>query len=150
MSEFKPSSNAPGLIVKTCEDMWEEQKSNCSGFAIAVSSHFGIPLTGNADRIVADIQGAGWISIANGLAAKHAADAGWFVIAALAGARHHPPRQHGHVVVVVTGDAAHGKYPTAYWGSIGSIGSKRKALNYAWNTSDRDRIIYAYCMCPIG
>jgi hypothetical protein len=29
-----------------------------------------------------------------------------------------------HVVVVVDGPLAHGKYPTAYWGSLHGIGKK--------------------------
>jgi predicted RNA-binding Zn-ribbon protein involved in translation (DUF1610 family) len=34
--------------------------------------------------------------------------------------------------VVVAGDLDRGKYPTAYWGMLGSVG-KKKTLNYAWS-----------------
>jgi hypothetical protein len=63
-----------------------------------------------------------------------------FVLAELKGAEHQPPRTHGHVVVV--GDLAHGKYPTAYWGSLGGVGKQNETLNWAWAKADRDRIMY--------
>ena len=50
---------------------------------------------------------------------------------------------HGHVVVV-PGLLAHGKYPTAYWGSISSYAKKNATINYSWNKNLRDNVIYAY------
>ncbi len=107
-----------------------------------------IPLSGNADAIVARIKLGPWEALTDGLAAKNAADNGKFVIGGLAAASHQPPRDHGHVVVVVSGplDSTHHRYPTAYWGSLGSIGKENQTLNWAWREADRDRLIYAACV----
>jgi len=45
--------------------------------------------------------------------------------------------------VVVHGELAHEKYPTAYWGRLGAVGSKAQTINFAWNSQDRDKVIYA-------
>ena len=57
----------------------------------------------------------------------------------------------GHVVIVVKGPLARGKYPTAYWGSLnpairadGGVGT---TINFAFNTKARDRVTYA---CQFG
>ncbi len=36
--------------------------------------------------------------------------------------------KHGHVVVLVPGPLSHGKYPTAYWGSLGGVPKKYTTL----------------------
>jgi hypothetical protein len=66
------------------------------------------------------------------------------VIAGLKGADQAKPDPHGHVVVVVSGplDPSHGKYPTAYWGRLGSVGAKAQTINWAWRAGDRDRVGY--------
>jgi hypothetical protein len=65
------------------------------------------------------------------------------VIAGLKGGDQEIPSVHGHVVVVVSGLLANGKYPSAYWGRLGGIGDKNKTINWAWRAGDRDHVIYA-------
>ncbi|MET1257375.1 hypothetical protein [Aliikangiella maris] len=55
---------------------------------------------------------------------------------------------HGHVAIVVPGPLAHGKYPTAYWGSLGGVPKKNTTINWSWNKKDRDNVIYA-CRNPL-
>ncbi len=131
-------------IVNSCENHWDAYKSDCSGFVKAVAADFGINLTGQADDIVDQMQSAPWQTLSDGPSAKAQADSGNFVLAGLKGADHQPPRDHGHVVVVVTGALAQNKYPTAYWGTLGGTGRKNTTLNWAWNATDRDNVIYAY------
>lgn len=73
-----------------------------------------------------------------GAGARAKALAGKFVVGGLKAAG------HGHVVVVVAGPLSHGKYPTAYWGSLGGIAKKNTTVNWSWNKTDRDKVIYAY------
>jgi hypothetical protein len=132
-------------IKEACEKHWEANKSDCSGFARAVAGELGVILTGNADAIVAAIGQAGaWTSVSDGVAAKQKADAGHLVIGGLKGSAHQPARAHGHVVVVVAGNLALGKYPTGYWGSLGAVGKMNTTINWAWNKADRDNVHYAY------
>lgn len=133
------------IIINICESKWDAEKSDCSGFVRAVASPLGVSLTGLADDIYEEILDSGWTELADGAAAKDAADQGLFVIAALKGAMNLPPQAHGHVAVVVSGllDSTHGKYPTAYWGSLGGVGMKDATLNYAWNSASRDLVKYA-------
>ena len=55
---------------------------------------------------------------------------------------------HGHVVIVVKGPLAHGKYPTDYWGKSepcnSSDGGLGTTLNFSFNTNDRDGVT---CAC---
>jgi hypothetical protein len=132
-------------VITACEGEWPANKSDCSGFVKDVAAELGVTLTGNADNIVDEIQKADWRTLGRGVEAKAAADKGEFVIAGLKSSDHDQQRGHGHVAVVVSGplDPAYHKYPTAYWGSLGSVGEKAKTLNWAWRKSDRDRVIYA-------
>jgi hypothetical protein len=54
---------------------------------------------------------------------------------------------HGHVVIVVKGPLALGRYPTAYWGSenaaIRPDGALGKTINFSFSTADRDNVVYA-------
>ena len=106
----------------------------------------GITLTGMANDIVDQIQASPWTLLADGIAAKAQADAGSFVIGGL------KDNPHGHVVVVVQGpiDPIHDKYPTAYWGSIrgAQFAARDKTVNWAWDASDRDSVIYAWVPLP--
>jgi len=142
--EFAGTLVDPQTIVDSCEAHWDSYKSDCSGFVKTVAADFGIVLNGQADDIVDQMNSSSWQSAANGIEAKSKADTGYLVLAGLKGADHTPPRSHGHVVVVVTGPLANGKYPTAYWGSLGGVGKKNATLNYAWNSSDRDNVIYRF------
>jgi hypothetical protein len=129
-------------IVDTCEAHFDAHSHDCSGFVKAVASGLGIVMTGMADDIVDEIQTAPWTALADGVAAKAQADLGFFVIGGL------KDTPHGHVVVVVQGPLAHGKYPTAYWGRLGGTGRKNTTINWAWNAADRDRVTYAYLALP--
>jgi hypothetical protein len=132
-------------IIATCEAQWDANSGDCNAFVLAVASVLGATgLAAPADAIVDTITSSpDWRVLQDGVEAKQAADAGQFVIAGLRGAEHNPPRDHGHVVVVVSGGLAQGKYPTGYWGSLGSTPYKNTTINYAWNAADRDSVHYA-------
>ena len=130
-------------VIDRCEAAFEANKNDCSAFVRAVSAACGIGLTGQADDIVDQTTGAGWIKLTDGLQAASMADAGMLVIAGLKGSEHTPPRNNGHVAVVVTGTLADGKYPTGYWGSSGGASGKKQTLNYSWNAADRDKAHFA-------
>jgi uncharacterized Zn-binding protein involved in type VI secretion len=123
-------------VVAACEKHWEAHKNDCSGFVKAVAAELGVTITGMANQIVDDMQKSPWQVIASGKDASTKASS-QLVIGGLKAAG------HGHVVVVVNGPLAHGKYPTAYWGKLGGTGYKNTTLNWAWNKSDRDKVIYS-------
>jgi hypothetical protein len=75
------------------------------------------------------------------LAAQHA-DAGKIVFGGLKSDELNPPRNNGHVVVVVSGPLVNGRYPRAYWGVLNGIGKKDEGVNWAFNANDRDRVDY--------
>jgi hypothetical protein len=129
-------------VIVACEEYWPANKGDCNKFAKAVAKDFDITLTGNADAIVDHVRKK-WRKLADGKAAKKAADDGAFVIAGLKGSEQTPPAANGHVCVVVAGALAHNKYPTAYWGRLGGEGERNKTLNYAWKKVDRDKVTYA-------
>jgi len=138
-----PTNTTPQqTIIDTCEAEFDAHSDDCSGFVKAVANDLGITLTGMADDIVDEIQTAPWTTLADGIAAKAQADSGWFVVGGL------KDTPHGHVVVVVQGPLAHGKYPTAYWGRLGGTGMKNTTINWAWNAQDRDKVIYACRALP--
>ena len=129
-------------IIDACEAEWDAHQSDCSGFAKAVATRLGVILTGMANDIVGEIAAAPWSPVTDGPTAAAQAAQGRLVIAGLNGADQQEPDAHGHVVVVVQGDLAHGLYPTAYWGQLGGIGKKRTPLNWAWREGDRDHVTY--------
>jgi hypothetical protein len=43
----------------------------------------------------------------------------------------------------VPGPLAHGKYPTAWWGSLGGSPGQNQTINWAWTEADRDKVSYA-------
>ncbi|TRX74230.1 NlpC/P60 family protein [Pseudomonas mangiferae] len=124
-------------IIALCETHWAAHKRDCSGFVKSVADELGIPLSGQANAMVDQIQRAPWKVLANGREAQRHAALGDLVIAGL------KANPHGHVVIVVDGPLSQGKYPTAYWGSLGGVGKKNTTLNWSWNATDRDRVIYA-------
>jgi hypothetical protein len=140
----------PRHIIDVCEANWDAHRSDCSGFVKAVAAALAVQTftdVDNADAIVDKLRAAAsWTPLrsGDGTEAKAMADAGQFVIGGLKGSDQLNPDQHGHVVVVVTGplDSSHGEYPTAYWGKLGSIGAKAKAINFAWRAVDRDHVGY--------
>ena len=131
-------------IINACIAQYEQHIGDCSGFAKAVATALGVPLEGMANDIVDHIQAAPWTILTDGVAAKNQADAGLFVIGGL------KDNPHGHVVVVVQGpiDAGNKKYPTAYWGSLAGKPGKNQTVNWAWNKSDRDHVVYAFVPLP--
>jgi hypothetical protein len=137
-------------VIDVCELEWPANSSDCSGFVRDVAEAFSFPLEGNADSIVDQITSGDWQRLRDGAAAKAAADDGQLVVAGLKSNDHAPrddgkPVEHGHVVIVVSGDLAHERYPTAYWGTLGGIGRKRETINWAWRKVDRDKVIFACC-----
>jgi hypothetical protein len=137
-------SDSASQIIDRCEAVWDANKADCNAFAKAVASGFQVTLNGQANDIVDQIQSeAGWSRLADGASAKAAADQGKLVIGGLKGGDMATPSAHGHVVVVVSGPLASGKYPTAYWGQLNAVGRKNTTVNYAWRAGDRDKVIYA-------
>jgi hypothetical protein len=134
----------PQQIIDACEDNWDADKSDCSKFVRDVAATFGATLTGQANAIVDQITSQPeWQQLSGGAAAKDAADDGQLVVAGLRGSEQGTPEEHGHVVIVVSGPLANGKYPSAYWGRLGGVGEKDKTINYAWRAGDRDAVHYA-------
>ena len=129
-------------IIDTCEADFDAHSNDCSGFVKAVAGDLGIVMTGQANDIVDEIQTAPWTKLADGVAAKGKADLGFFVVGGL------KDTPNGHVVVVVAGPLAHGKYPTGYWGRLGGTGKKSTTINWAWDADDRDNVTYAYRTLP--
>ncbi|WP_246723447.1 hypothetical protein [Rhizobium brockwellii] len=142
-AQVLPASAKGQAMIDRCEAAFEANKNDCSAFVRAVASASGVTLTGQADDIVDQISGSGWVALTGGAQAAAMADAGMLVIAGLKAADHTPPRNNGHVAIVVSGALAHGKYPTGYWGSSGGSSAKNQTLNYSWNSSDRDNVHYA-------
>jgi len=127
-------------ILKACKNKFGANKGNCNKFAIAVAAEFKIELSGIADNIVDEIQTDPWIKLHDGIEAKNKADEGWFVIGGLKAADtipgiNRPPVTHGHVVVIISGPLAKGKYPTAMWGSLGGPlpSPGKNTINFSWN-----------------
>jgi hypothetical protein len=128
-------------IVAACRKHFDEHSDNCSGFVRAVANELGYSLTGNADGILDQIE-KGWTKI-DRLKAIDAVKAGTLVIAGLKSSEHDPPRNHGHVAVVVDGSLYNGKYPLVWGGSIGSAQSPgTKSVGEVWRKSDRDAVRY--------
>lgn len=145
------SSGMANAIIAECKSQFEANKDDCNKFAKAVSSKFDVTLTGQADDIVDQIQGAGWEKCDDSIDANAKAKNGLLVIGGLKAADTVPsdplkPVTHGHVVVVVAGelDTTHKKYPHAYWGSIDKVYPEpgKDTINYAWNKASRDKVIY--------
>ncbi|WP_444996092.1 hypothetical protein [Aliikangiella sp. IMCC44359] len=124
-------------ILTLCEKYWATYQQDCSGYIKAIASELKIPLSGQANDIVDQIQRDPWRILKSGVEACLQATSGMFVVAGL------KANPHGHVVVVVPGPLSHSKYPTAYWGSLGGIAKKNTTINWSWNKIDRDNVIYA-------
>lgn len=130
------------VIIAKCEAEWDDHKDDCSGFVKAVAGDLGaiVCLGGNdqANAII-DYLGAHWFKLKDGPAAAMSAAAGQFVIGGL------KDDPNGHVVVVVKGPVNRGKYPTAYWGRLNSVGKKKTTINWSWDDDDRDNVSYYSC-----
>ena len=138
----------PQRIIDVCNANFAANEAACNRFLDAVAQALGVTLfsaSDLADDMVDKLRAApDWSKLADGVAAKTQADAGWLVAGGLKGGDQTPPALHGHVVVVVSGplDPAHNKYPTAYWGKLGGGGAENRTVNWAWNQNDRDRVEY--------
>ncbi len=124
-------------IIQLCETHWDAHKNNCSGFAKAVAGLVGISLSGQANEIVDQMQKLPWKLLKSGSEATAEASLGKLVLGGL------KDKPLGHVVIVVAGPLSHGKYPTAYWGSYGGVGKKNTTINWSWEKTDRDNVIYS-------
>jgi hypothetical protein len=139
-----PESHPVDLVKAACAKEFPAHTDDCSGFAKAVAACVGVTLTGLANDIVHTIRTApGWRVLGDGPAAAASAKAGKLVIAGLRGDQQFHPDTNGHVVVVVDGPLAFGKYPTAWWGKLHATGTAGGTLNFAWIEQDRDRVTYA-------
>lgn len=127
----------PQHIIDICEANWEANKTDCNHFVKAVADALGVTLFGpndNADAILNKLAGAaGWSLIPNRAQVESQASAGQFIIAGLQSTEFHPPRNNGHVVVVVQGDdSSHPGFPMAYWGKLGGVGAKDSSIRNAF------------------
>ena len=131
-------------VTAACVKEFAAHSGDCSGFVHAVGADLGVAIDGMADAIVGTLRAGGpWVKLPDGPAALASAKAGKLVIAGLRGDEQAVPNAHGHVVVVVDGPLAHGRYPSAYWGQFGGTGAEFKTINWAWTEQDRDRVTYA-------
>lgn len=134
-------SSLSGRVITLCEKHWQQYRGDCSGFLKAVSGELDIPLDGQANAII-DVLSGSWQSTRDGAQAARLAAEGKFVIGGL------KSMPNGHVVVAVAGPLNRGKYPSAYWGRLRSVGMKNETTNWSWNTTDRDNVVYFYCDIP--
>ena len=131
-------------VREDCEACFVAHQGDCNGFVKAVGAKRGVVIAGQADDIVVSLRSGGsWVALADGVAAEASAAAGKFVVGGLKGQEQAVPNVHGHVVVVVDGGLAQGKYPPAYWGSLGGKPGRDKTINWAWTAADRDKVSYA-------
>lgn len=125
-------------VKRMCEQYWLKNEKNCSGLVKDVAASLGLEIIGVANDIVDQFARKPWIICKDGIEARQKALEGEFVVGGLKAIT------NGHVVVVVSGPLAQGKYPTAYWGSLGGVGKKNTTINWAWNKAHRDKVVYAY------
>lgn len=140
------SSSTARDIVAACQHALPDHFNDCSGFARDVASRCGVFLFGDANQIV-DTVANSWIPVRDGLEAATMAAAGFLVIAGAAASG------HGHVVIVVDGPTAHGRYPYAFWGAyhglhvLGetvNVGFTRGhgTVNWAFGAKARKKLVY--------
>ena len=145
----RSASSTSAAIRRSCELHWDAFRDDCSGFLKAVGADFleAVP-AGQADKIVEELRraAAGWTHVGNtaeaGAAAARHAGQGRLVLGGLKSGELSPPRNNGHVVVVVSGPLVNGRYPRAYWGVLNGTGKKDEGVNWAFNANDRDRVDY--------
>lgn len=132
-----PSKNSKDaeMVIQACKFYWPIYSGDCSGFVKAVARELGVGLSGQANDIV-KFMAANWWPIYSGKEARDWAEAGYLVVGGL------EDTPNGHVVVVVPGSLAYGKYPTAYWGRLNGTGEPGNTINYAWNPTKRDKVIF--------
>jgi hypothetical protein len=124
-------------IIDACEANWDANKADCSAFVKAVATALGVTLFDpgdNADAIVDKLSNApGWNVVPDRATVETQAAIGEFIIAGLKSTEFTPPRNNGHVVVVVNGDdPLHPGYPMAYWGTLNGVGQKDSSIRNAF------------------
>ncbi len=134
----------PDRVREACEACFDANRGDCSGFVHAVAKQLEVTIEGSANEIVDMIRSEReWRPLSDGVAAAQSAAAGKLVVGGLRGEEQFQHSNHGHVVIVVDGPLAHGRYPSAYWGSLGGQPAKFETVNWAWTEHDRDRVTYA-------
>jgi hypothetical protein len=131
-------------IVAACRKHYSAYSNDCSAYVRAVTAELGHAVSGNANGIMNELAGtpSKWEPIDRAAAAL-AVKTGALVIAGLKSSDHNPPRNNGHVVIVVDGPLYRNIYPLCWGGSIGSAQSQgTKSVGEVWNRSDRDAILY--------
>jgi hypothetical protein len=138
----------PDDIISACKQLLTipANSRECNEFVISVAAEFGVAFSGIADQILGEITGVNWTQHGkDGKSASEAAGDGALVLGGVTSEVLGEP--HGHVLIVVKGPLADGKYPTAYWGSENPLirpnGALGKTLNYSFLLKDRDNVIYA-------
>jgi hypothetical protein len=137
-------------IIDACRAVWPARQNACNFFVTDVADRMGVTLTGLADAIVDQIQGPGWLRLADGQAAHDAALQGKLVVAGIKAADFTHPRTEGHVAIVVAGSMIPGGWaPPGYWGStsqtVAARGGDGSPLSWSFRAEDKDRIVYAAC-----
>jgi hypothetical protein len=128
-------------ILAACQRHYNAHRDDCSAYVRAVSADLGYPLSGNADAIVTHLS-SNWTRLTREEAIA-AVERGQFVIVGLRSGDHDPPRNNGHVAVVVHGPLYHDKYPPVWGGSIGSAQSRgNKTVGEIWRRTDRNDVLY--------
>ena len=130
-------------IVDACKKHYPMHSNDCSGFVRAVTAELGHPVAGTANGIMNELaSSAAWEKIDRAKAID-AVKAGALVIAGLKSQDHNPPRNNGHVVIVVDGPLYRNTYPLVWGGSIGNAQSKgTKTVGEVWSRADRDQVQY--------
>lgn len=138
----------PADIIQVCEDKRQvpANANDCGLFVKAVCAEFRVPLTGNADQIMAQIGGPEWTQLGtDGAAAAAAAAAGELVVGGMTSVE--LGDAHGHVVIVVDGEPSRRRYPVAYWGSLNPAirdeGGFGTTINFSFSRAVRDQVVYA-------
>ncbi|MEZ4302164.1 MAG: hypothetical protein R3B70_44970 [Polyangiaceae bacterium] len=130
-------------IVAACRKHYTAYSGDCSAFVRAVTAELGHAVQGNANGIMSFLaSSSAWEEIDRATAAT-SVHTGALVIAGLRSSDHNPPRNNGHVVIVVDGTLYRGTYPMCWGGSIGSAQSRgTKSVGEVWNRTDRDAVRY--------
>lgn len=131
-------------IVAACRKHYTAHSNDCSAYVRAVTAELGHPVSGNANGIMNELANTPdrWEPL-DRAAAIEAVKNGALVVAGLKSSDHNPPRNNGHVVIVVDGPLYRNTYPLVWGGSIGSAQSPgTKSVGEVWNRSDRDAVRY--------
>jgi len=130
-------------IVAACTKHYPAYSGDCSAFVRAVTQELGHPVDGNANGIMRQLStSTAWEAI-DRAAAVEAVKTGTLVIVGLRSGDHNPPRNNGHVAIVVDGTLYRGIYPMVWGGSIGNAQSRgTKSVGEVWNRTDRDSVLY--------